>query len=291
MEIALHLGVHETDNDHLVRCLMRNRAVLGKQGIAIPGPARYRQQLRQLSFAMRGRDTTAETQEMLLDGILDDDDVRRVVFSSDSFLSLPKWAVSHGRLYHAAAERVSLLRNLFPDARIELFLAIRNPASFLPAMVKADKTGSILTQITDSDPGALRWSSLLARLSEAVPDAPITVWSYEDTPLIWPEVLRVVSGHAPENEMAGWLAWYWDLVTPKGHAALRRWFETNPPPDDHARRKMLSVLLERFAKPEELEQDALLPGWTVETVDRLSALYDDDLDLIGSMPGVTLLEP
>ncbi|MFN4101397.1 MAG: hypothetical protein ACK4GT_16650, partial [Pararhodobacter sp.] len=123
MEIALHLGVHHTDQDHLLRCLMRNRAVLLEQGIAVPGPGRYRRQLRQLAFDMRDRETSAATQEALLDGILDEDEIQRVVFSSPDLLALPQWAVTQGRFYHAAGERLALLRRLFPAAQVEVFLA------------------------------------------------------------------------------------------------------------------------------------------------------------------------
>lgn len=270
---------------------MRNRATLLAQGIAVPGPGRYTRQLRQLAFDMRERDTNAETEEALLDGILDEDNVQRVVFSSSSFLALPKWAVNGGRFYHAAGDRVKMLRHLFPTAKIELFLAIRNPATFLPALVAADKTGGVLTQLGNGDPLALRWSAMLARITEAAPDLPLTVWSDEDTPLLWPEILRSVSGHGADTVLDGWLAWYWDLVTPKGHEAMRRWFLNTPPSDDLTRRRMLSALLSRFARPEVVEAEALLPGWTDETLEALSAAYEADLDLIATMPGIRYLEP
>lgn len=291
MEIAFHLGAHYTDQDQLVRCLMRNRAPLLEQGIAVPGPARYRQQLRQLGFEMREHATSEETQEALLDGILDEDHVRRVVFSSDNFLSMAKWAVSGGRLYHAAGERVRMLEHLFPAARIELFLALRNPATFLPALVAGEDGAAAQKNIEESDIMAMRWSDTILRITEAVPGVPLTVWADEDTPLLWPEILRAVSGHSPDLVLEGWLAWYWSLVTPKSHAAMRRWFEANPPADDASRRKMLSILLSRFAKDEAVETETLLPGWTEATVEQLGALYDEDLDLISALPGVTLLEP
>lgn len=291
MEIAFHLGAHYTDQDHLVRCLMRNRASLLDEGIAVPGPGRYRQQLRQLAFEMRERETNAETQEALLDGILDEDNVDRVVFSSDNFLSMAKWAVSSSRLYHAAGERVRMLQHLFPDARLEFFMALRNPATFLPALVKNDETGSVLKQIEGSDLTALRWSATIARIAEAAPGVPITVWADEDTPLLWPEILRAVAGHSPDLVMDGWLAWYWSLVTPTSHAAMRRWFDLHPPVDDAARRRTLAALLSRFVRPEAVEADPMLPGWTDETVETLGEIYDEDLDLIAALPGVTLLEP
>lgn len=291
MEIALHLGAHYTDQDQLVRCLMRNRAPLLAQGIAVPGPARYRQQLRQLAFEMREKTTNAETQEVLLDGILDEDEVRRVVFSSDNFLSMAKWAINGGRIYHAAGDRVRMLRHLFPEAKIELFLALRNPATFLPALVAGEDGAACQRYIDESDIRALRWSETLLRITEAVPGVPLTVWADEDTPLLWPEILRAVAGHSPDLVLDGWLAWYWSMVTPKAHAAMRRWFEANPPADDTSRKRMLQALLARFAQPDAVESEALLPGWTDETVDDLSAIYDEDLDLIASLPGVTLLEP
>lgn len=291
MEIALHLGLHLTDRDHLIRCLMRNRGPLLAQGIAVPGPGRYRHQLRQLGFEMRERETNAQTQEVLLDGILDEDEVERVVLSSENFLAQQRWAVSEGRFYHAAGDRVQLLRHLFPEAEIEIYFAIRNPATFLPALLAEDKSGHVERQLQGLDPGQLRWLEMIARLSEAVPDLPITVWCDEDTPLIWPEVLRTVAGHSPDLVLAGWLAWYWDLVTPKAHDAMRRWFARNPPADDLTRRKMLSAMLARFARPEAVEAEALLPGWTEDTLDALSELYEQDVDLIATMPGVRLLEP
>ena len=291
MEIALHLGAHHTDQDHIVRCLMRNRVPLLEQGIAVPGPGRYRQQLRRLAFEMREQPTNAATQEALLDGILDEDEVRRVVFSSDNFLSMTKWAISSDRIYHAAGERVKLLQHLFPEARIELFLALRNPATFLPALAAGEDGAVALRNIEDSDPMALRWSQTLVNITEALPGVPLTVWADEDTPLLWPEVLRAVSGHAPGLVLDGWLAWYWSMVTPKAHAAMRRWFEVNPPPDDESRKRMLQVLLSRFAQPEAIESEALLPGWTEETVEELGDIYDEDLDLISALPGITLLEP
>ncbi len=291
MEIAFHLGLHKTDEDRLVRCLMRNRAVLAGQGVAVPGPGQYRQQLRKLAHEMRDQPTNAATQEALLDGILDEDAIGRVVFSWDGFLSLPQWVVTNGRLYHAAGERVALLRRLFPAAEVSVHLAIRNPASFLPAVARLDTTGTVEREILAGDPTSLRWSSMLSRIVQAAPDVPVTVWCDEDTPLLWAEVLRDVAGHSPETVLDGWLGWYWDLVTPKGHEAMRRWFAANPPENDLHRRKMLSALLARFARPEVLEADAPLPGWDDDTVEALNAGYEQDLDLIATMPGVTLLEP
>jgi len=291
MEIAFHLGVHLTDTDKLVRCLMRNRALLAEQGIAVPPTSAYRPQLRQLSNKMADQVTNADTQEALLDGLLDSDDVNRVVFSSEYQLAAHRWIVVGGRFYPNAGKHVAQLVHLFPEAKTHIYIALRNPASFLPALIADDRSGGVQEVLKATDPAALRWSEMLMRIREAVPKVPITVWCDEDTPLLWPEILRTVSGHDPQTELEGWFAWYWDLVTPKTHEVMRRYFSRNPIVDDRHRRRILSAMLDKFARPEAAETEATLPGWTEDYLDVLTELYEQDLDLIGSLPGITLLEP
>ena len=98
MEIAIHLGAHLTDEDRLIRCLMRNRAVLASDGISIPGTSRYRTLLRRTAHEMRDTATDAETQEALLDSLITEDTVNRVVFSSDCFLSNHRCAIGKGQI-------------------------------------------------------------------------------------------------------------------------------------------------------------------------------------------------
>ncbi|GAB4266054.1 MAG: hypothetical protein Kow0013_14850 [Pararhodobacter sp.] len=291
MEIALHTGVHLTDKDHLVRCLMRNREVLAAQGIAVPGPGSYRHQLRQIAQDMLGRTVDAEMQETILDGFIEQDDARRVVFSSPDFIGAPRWAVGANRFYPSADEHVAAIAHLFPLARTTVYLALRDPVTFLPAMAADSRSGGVTQLLRDSDPAQLRWSEMILRILTRAPEVDIVVWRDEDTPLLWPEILREVAGHAPETELVGWFAWYWDLMEPKQHEAMRRWFGANPPVDDLHRRRILSAMLSRFARPEAVEAEALLPGWDEPFCDALSALYDEDIDLIAAMPRVRLLEP
>lgn len=291
MEIAFHLGVHLTDEDKLVQCLMRNRPALAREGIAVPGTASYRQVLRDLSHEMREQPTDAQTQELLLDTLLEEDDVHRVVFSSENFIAVHRWAVNHNRFYPAAGERIRWLTHLFPKAELEFFLAIQNPATFIPALVADERTGGQAQVLANSEPMELRWSQMIASIVEEAPGARLTVWAHEDTALLWPEILRKISGHSEDLTLEGWMAWYWELVTPKGHAAMRRYFDQNKPINEHQRRKLLGAMLERFARPEALETEINLPGWDETLQDALTIQYEEDLDLIATMPGVTFLEP
>ena len=40
MQIIVHTGAHFTDDDRLIKCLLRNKDDFSKRGIAVPGPGR-----------------------------------------------------------------------------------------------------------------------------------------------------------------------------------------------------------------------------------------------------------
>ena len=52
MQIALHPGVHKTDDDRLIKSLRKNAALFERDGIAVPRPSRYRRLVRDTLQAM-----------------------------------------------------------------------------------------------------------------------------------------------------------------------------------------------------------------------------------------------
>ena len=40
MQVILHTGAHYTDEDRLMKCLLRNKGDFAKRGIAVPGPGK-----------------------------------------------------------------------------------------------------------------------------------------------------------------------------------------------------------------------------------------------------------
>jgi hypothetical protein len=89
MRIVYHLGAHCTDEERLVRCLLKNRAVLAEQGIVVPSPTRYRKLLRDTAVQLRGATASIETQALILDQIMEEAVADRLILSWDSFLSFP----------------------------------------------------------------------------------------------------------------------------------------------------------------------------------------------------------
>ena len=289
MRIVYHLGAHCTDEDRLVRCLLKNRAVLAEQGIIIPSPTRYRKLMRDTAVTLKGAPASEETQAMLLDQIMDEPHAERLVLSWDSFLSFPAWVV-RGSLYSFAGERIRAFTQIFPEIEAEFHLAFRNPATFLPALrTKVQERGREDTTV-EADPLDLRWSDAVGSILERNPGVPLTVWCDEDTPLIWPEVLQSVSGHAPGTQLIDSDDILAMLMGDAGLARMRAYCAAHPPASVAQRRRIATAFLEKFAGAEKLDIDADMPGWTDDLVAELTARYLEDVERIRRMPGVTVID-
>lgn len=291
MQIAIHLGAHATDDDRIIRCLMKNREALAQHGIAVPGPRRYRQSIGDILAALQDKVPSEGVQEALLDSFLDQDDVSRVIMSWPGFLAMPRWAVYGSQLYIAADEKVAALAALFPTAEIEFYLAIRSPSTFLPGLKREVQSGDLESILGDQDPLALRWSDTVSRISRGAPHARLFVWCDEDTPILWPEILREIADHPDDLALDGLFDWYKDFVTPQGHEIMTRWLRERPPMTDDQRRRVLMAFLDKFSRPEAIEVEATLTGWTDDLIEELDAIYEADVAQIATMPGVDFLRP
>ena len=68
MRIVYHLGAHCTDEERLVRCLLKNRATLADQGIVVPAPTRYRKLLRDTAVQLKGQPAAIQFDRFQSDG-------------------------------------------------------------------------------------------------------------------------------------------------------------------------------------------------------------------------------
>ncbi|MGL5010940.1 MAG: hypothetical protein ACRC6I_13750 [Paracoccaceae bacterium] len=290
MRIAYHLGAHCTDEERLIRCLLKNRGVLGAQGIVVPPPSRYRTLLRDTAIQLKGADATTETQALVLEQIMSEDAAERLILGWDNFLSFPKWAL-HGTLYPAAGERVRAFAHIFPDIETEYFLALRNPATFIPALIAKEPGSDYAGFLAGTDPRDLRWSDMVKRIQKANPGAHLTIWCDEDTPLIWPEVLRAITNHTEETVLDGLFDVLELITTPAGLNRLKSYLETKGPFTVERRRRAVTAFLDKFARPESISCDIALPGWTDDMVTDITNGYIADCALIATLPDVTFIAP
>lgn len=287
MQIAFHLGVHFTDPSAVLRSLRHHEAELAREGISLPGPSGYLPLLMQATEdGMAG-----DLGHRLRKSIGCDGAPERVVLSCEDLLGAPAQAVVEGQLYPAAAGRVQKLAGLFPGERIEFHMAIRSPATFLPSLLRQEDAAQVRHFLQDVDITSLRWSDLVARMREAAPRAPITIWCDEDMPLIWPEALAAVSGSAGEQPVAGLLDRLAPLLTEEGARRMASQLAEHPPQNAEARRNVVATFLSRYGRQEAIEMDLDMPGWTPATIDSLSDVYEEDIERIGRMDGVRFIAP
>lgn len=291
MQIILHIGVHATDEDRLLKGLLRNAGDFRDEGVAIPGPGRYRALLSDTVNTLGDGPPAPEAREVLLDAIIDDDPERvdRLVLSHENLLSVPKLALAGGRLYRKLEQRLAAMRKLFPGDDIEIYIGLRDFATFLPAVYAATPHAGFDEFLGGADPMRLRWSEMIARIRAAVPSMPITAWCNEDTPLIWGQLLREMGGIEANRKITGAFDLFAEIVSPEGMTRFRAFLKENPGVNEAQKRRVMTAFLEKYALDEAIEQELDLPGWDGAYVDMLTELYDDDVLQVGRMPGVRLI--
>ena len=119
------------------------------------------------------------------------------------FFVAPKETIQNNAFYPHAISNLVRFVELFPEDQTHLFLALRNPATFIPAMMAEAKSDNLKFIMHKSDPRALRWRDLLKSIRERFPALPMTIWCTEDTPFIWGQLMRLVGGSSPSTPMVG----------------------------------------------------------------------------------------
>ena len=291
MQVVYHLGVHCTDEGRIFDTLARNRGIIEQFGVLLPHPNRFRPVIQDTVRSLNGANAPENVQEMVLDAIIEQDEPKRIILSYPSFMGSVKIALGEDRFYPKAADRTSRLRRLFHRSEVEFFVGICNPATFLPAVFAKLAAEDFEAYIAQTDPMRLAWSDLILRLQAANPECPITVWSNEDTPLIWPELIHAFAGLDADVPMRGLHRFVASLLTEEGRVRLKTYLAAHPPASVAQRRRVEGAFLERFGKEDEMVDEFDHPVWTPDVVERLTELYEADLFRIERMPGVTLMTP
>lgn len=290
MQIAIHLGAHRTDDDLILDVLGRNAARLEAAGVAVPPARRARPAIRKAAQASRGADLAADTQQDLLAEILGGARPERLVLSYEAFLGVYARVLDGGRLYADAGQRAQLLRGLFPDHEVSFFLAVRNPATFLPAVLRASSLQRMDELVGDADLSALSWLPPVRDIRAACPDVPLTVWCNEDLPLLFPQVVEALAGGGVDG-LEGEDALLETVMTRAGLARLRSYLRDNPPATRSTWRKVVTAFLGKYADPEVVEPAIDVPGWTEATVAALSLNYERDVAALSELPGLATMRP
>jgi hypothetical protein len=291
MQLIMHTGAHYTEQDRLIKSLLRNKGMLKERGIMVPGPGSYRGLVRDTLNAMNRAPAAEGARDVLLDVILDDATAERVVLSDPNFFRTPGTAVQKGEIYPAAAVRMKYMSELFPDDDLEIFIGLRNPATFLPIVHNVAIDGSDAAFWGARTAYDLRWSEVIAGIRQSVPHIPITFWCSEDLPLIWSQILRELAGLELHESITGEFDLLSTIMSKEGMQRLRSYLKGHPDITEIQKRRVIAAFLDKFALDDEIEEEIDMAGWTDALVDDLTEQYDEDVLAIQRMPGVTMIAP
>lgn len=290
MQIVYHIGAHCTDDGQIQACLTKNQRLLAKKGINVPTPGRFRPIFRETMKVLQGGPANENIQQIMLDSILSEVDPNRIVFSNDAFICNLVRVLGDDMLYPDIADRSAKLFNLFPDQEVEFCFAIRNPATFLPACFSRIEADSFDAYTAQTDPQNILWSEVISRLRDAVPNAKIKVWSNEDTPFIWNELIAEISGFPNQSRLKGLNDFLGQIMSKEGMDRMQGYLKTHPPANEIQRRRIISAFLDKF-EIEEDEYDFESQVWSEDYVNQLTDTYEDDLYTIERMEDVQFICP
>ena len=286
MEIVYHIGAHCTDEDRLLKSLIKNAANFAADGVKIPGPGKYRRLIRETIQGLDGAPPAPDTRSILLDAILDDQPTERLVMSNSNFVCVPNRIFEHGVFYAQTEPKIRALHTLFAGDDIEIFLSLRHPATFVPAtFAKSDKT-ELDQFLRNMHLGDIRWSDVVRRIQHVAPQSRLTVWCNEDTPLIWADLIRRMGGVLPDHKITGGFDLLASILSPQGLNRFLNYMRTHPPKTESQKRRIIGAFLDKYALDDEIEEEVDVPGMTAEVIEAMSDAYEADVDLIASMPGV-----
>lgn len=291
MQIVYHIGANCTDGDRLVRSLVRNSTEMEARGIHIPSPSKYRRLLRETIQNLAGASPSEGTRDILIDAICDSDKAQRLVMSNSAFIGQPVRVFEEGIFYGQLEMKIRALTLLFPEDDLHLCLALRNPATFIPALWEQSRRKTFEQFMGGIDPLHLRWADVLSRIRATAPDARLTVWCNEDTPLIWGEILRRLIGVDRETPLSGEYDLLSTIMNPAGMKRFGAYLRTHPPQSEVQLRRVIAAFLDKYAIVDEIEEEVDLPGWDAQVVDDLTRSYEDELVAIAAMPGVDFIAP
>lgn len=294
MQIVLHAGAHVTDEGRLLKSLLRNATPFAARGIAVPHPSLYRAGLRSAITTLHDvADPGPDLRPHLLAQMqaAGQPEPERLILSYENLFAFPTHALDGGVLYRRATERLAEIADLFAGDTITLFLGLRNPASFLPALAAQTDRAKFDAYLAITDVYELCWSRLIEDLRRALPAIDITAWANEDTPLIWGTLLREMAGIEPNVKITGAFDLLTEIMTKEGMARFRAYLKEHPVMTEMQKRRVISAFLDKFARLDQIEEVVDLDGWTDDLVADVTEGYEEDLYHIARIPGVTLIAP
>ena len=103
--------------------------------------------------------------------------------------------------------------------------------------------------------------------------------------------MRELTQHDPFTRLDGALDMAERIITDEGMRRLDEFLRTRSDLTETRRRAAIAAFLEAHAVPDEVETEADIPGWTEDTLDDLTELYEEDVARLAGLDGIRFIEP
>lgn len=293
MRIILHAGVQCTDDERLIKTLLRNKDTFTKAGVAVPPPKLYRNLLRKTLIKVLKYNLDNGDREHLLETILEGKytQINTVILSNPMFIGIPRELLGSVQLYPNAVRVLEQFLLLFSQDDVELYFSIRNPASFLPAIFETSELSEFSTLMKASNPLEIQWSDLTSRLHKAFPELPIHMWCNEDSPFIWGQILRQMGQLPASKNIAGDFDLFAEIISKEGFDRFKAYISAHPSLTLRQLRIVMGAFAEKFGQTDKIIEELEAPGWDHTVVQDITDLYDDDVRDILKISNVHFILP
>ncbi len=288
--IAFHIGAHKTATSHLQRSLREATDLLADVGVRYYGPHDFRLPGRSINrlFGLHDKPARAPRRSPQDQLTLLRKGGHRLVLSEENYigaLNSPRRREVRMR-YPFAARRVTALADALDAGGLDVFLSIRNPATFLTSAYCQQLLGGRimpLERYLQINPlGSVNWLSLVKRLRRARGVNQLTIWRYEDYQPLFSSICAALVG-----DEAG------ELVQPlprRIHVGLsaKAVAEVHLKKGDVADDKIANFARKHFPVGEDA---AAFDGFDPEQHARAAQIYQAQIAAIENLKGVTFLRP
>lgn len=293
MRISLHIGAHHTRTPRLVGAMKVGKRAFGRLNIATPYPADYRPIIDSELSRLDGLPPISDEEDAVLTQILGENSaVDHLVMINEDWAGDLDMMFRGGQLYTGIGDSVSRVAELFSRQDVHISMAIRNPAFLINAALTTSSIPTSLKWFLDAnDPMDLSWVAPVELVQKALPNAHLTLWCEEDTPLIWQRIIRHIA-HVPDGTpVRGSLAAVNDALNPEGMARLRTFLRNHTLTTPLQYERTVLAFLDKYADESVMTASCDVPGWTAETVHDLSLNYEEDIATLAAKDGVTFILP
>lgn len=285
LSISLHIGAHRTASTHFQQLVECNSAALEQSGIMAHTPSSLRGEGKPLWDKLTSKQIASqEEQESLIKQlsksysqlVLSEENTLGSMFSSSGGMT--------SSLYPNGHVKVAIFLKNTPNCSTTTYIAIRNPATYLPSVYAYGLTRGRYMSFDGFmgkvSPFALKWSDLVSRVRQLRNTRNVVIWKHEDYTLREFDIFGEVTTLSTRN-----------LIRPKNpniHSSipLEAITELSRIGWDHLSREVVEKTRKRFLP---LRDYGRFQPFTDNQVDKLNMAYDEDCEAIGKIPGVVFI--